>query len=54
MVKIKKATTLLTSKNITMEEVAFKSGFKSYSYFNRCFKKIHKQTPKEYMMSLEN
>jgi signal transduction histidine kinase/ligand-binding sensor domain-containing protein/DNA-binding response OmpR family regulator len=54
MVKIKKATTLLSSKNITMEEVAFKSGFKSYSYFNRCFKKIHKQTPKEYMMSLEN
>jgi len=52
MVKIKKATTLLKQNNSTMEQVAYDSGFKSYSYFNRCFKKIHNQTAKEYLKSL--
>ncbi len=53
MVKVKKATALLTSKNYTIDEVAFKSGFNSHSYFSKCFKKIHKQSPKEFLISLD-
>jgi YesN/AraC family two-component response regulator len=52
MVKIKKATALLSSKNYTIDEVAFKTGFNSHSYFTKCFKKIHGQSPKEFMKEL--
>jgi DNA-binding response OmpR family regulator len=52
MVKIKKATTLLTSKKYNIDEVAFKSGFNSHSYFNKCFKKIHNKSPKEFLKQL--
>lgn len=53
MVKIKKATALLTSKKYNIDEVAYKAGFNSHSYFSKCFKKIHHQTPKEYLKRLE-
>jgi YesN/AraC family two-component response regulator len=53
MVKIKKATALLASKKYNIDEVAYKAGFNSHSYFSKCFKKIHKQTPKEYLKRLE-
>lgn len=53
MVKIKKATTLLASKNYNVDEVAFKVGFNSHSYFSKCFKKIHGQTPKEFLKGLQ-
>lgn len=49
MVKIKKATALLATKSYNVDEVAFKVGFNSHSYFSKCFKKIHGQTPKEYI-----
>ncbi|MGQ1784580.1 two-component regulator propeller domain-containing protein [Saccharicrinis sp. GN24d3] len=49
MVKIKKATTMLSSGNYTIDEIAFKSGFNSHSYFTKCFKRIHNQSPKEYL-----
>lgn len=52
MVKIRKATTLLSSKKYNIDEVAFKAGFNSHSYFTKCFKKIHQQTPKEFLKSL--
>ena len=52
MVKIKKATTLLASKNYNVDEVAFKVGFNSHSYFSKCFKKIHGKTPKEFVKGL--
>jgi signal transduction histidine kinase/ligand-binding sensor domain-containing protein/DNA-binding response OmpR family regulator len=52
MVKIKKATALLTSKNYNIDEVAFKAGFNSHSYFTKCFKKIHGQSPKEFVKNL--
>jgi DNA-binding response OmpR family regulator/two-component sensor histidine kinase len=53
MVKINKAITLLTSKNYTIDEVAYNVGFNSHSYFTKCFKKIHGQSPKEFVKSLE-
>jgi len=52
MVKMKVATTLLSSKKYSIDEVAFKSGFSSHSYFTRCFKKIHNQSPKEFLKKL--
>ncbi|WP_321373335.1 two-component regulator propeller domain-containing protein [uncultured Draconibacterium sp.] len=52
MVKIKKATALLATKSYNVDEVAFKVGFNSHSYFSKCFKKIHGQTPKEYIKGL--
>jgi YesN/AraC family two-component response regulator len=52
MVKIKKATSLLASKKYNIDEVAFKSGFNSHSYFNKCFKKIHNKSPKEFLKQL--
>lgn len=52
MVKIKKATTLLSSAAYNIDEVAYKSGFNSHSYFNKCFKKIHNKSPKEFLKQL--
>lgn len=52
MVKIKKATILLASKNYTIDEVSYKSGFNSHSYFTKCFKKIHNVSPKDYVKNL--
>ncbi|WP_347840813.1 two-component regulator propeller domain-containing protein [uncultured Draconibacterium sp.] len=52
MVRIKKATALLASQNFNVDEVAFKVGFNSHSYFSKCFKKIHGKTPKEYLKGL--
>lgn len=52
MVKIRKATALLSSKKYNIDEVAFKAGFNSHSYFTKCFKKVHQQTPKEFLKSL--
>lgn len=52
IVKIKKATTLLSSKNYTIDEVSYMAGFNSPSYFTKCFKKIHGQSPKEYLKGL--
>lgn len=52
MVKIRKATMLLSAKKYNIDEVAFKAGFNSHSYFTKCFKKVHQQTPKEFLKSL--
>ena len=52
IVKIRKAISLLSTKNYNIDEVAFKVGFNSPSYFAKCFKKIHGQSPKEYMKSI--
>lgn len=53
MFKIRKATTLLASKKYNIDEVAFRAGFNSHSYFTKCFKRIHSLTPKEFLKSLE-
>ncbi len=53
MVKIQRATGLLTTGQYNIDEVAHKSGFNSHSYFNKCFKKIHNKTPREYLVNLE-
>lgn len=49
IVRIKKATALLETRNYIIDEVAFKAGFNSSSYFSKCFRKIHGVTPKEFL-----
>jgi AraC-like DNA-binding protein len=46
--RIKYAETLLISPEVTIIEVAMKSGFNSHSTFNRLFKKIKNCTPTEF------
>lgn len=53
IVKVKKAASLLVSDNLSISEVAYNSGFRSHSYFNKCFKKIHDKTPNEFRKSLQ-
>ncbi len=53
MVRIGKATSLLSSNDYNVDEVAYKVGFNSHSYFTKCFKKIHGKTPKEYLKGLK-
>jgi AraC-like DNA-binding protein len=46
--RVKYAETLLISPDISIIEVAMKSGFNSHSTFNRLFKKIKNCTPTEF------
>ncbi len=52
MIRIKKATELLSERKYTIDEVSYKTGFSSHSYFSKCFKKIHNITPKEFVQNL--
>lgn len=52
IVRMKKATNMLATKQFTIDEVAFKTGFNSHSYFTRCFKKFMNKTPKEFIKEL--
>lgn len=47
-IKIGKAKELLAHTNLSSQEVAYQTGFESPSYFNRAFKKITGQTPRDY------
>ena len=46
--KIEKAQLMLITEEETIKEVAYRLGFKDYSYFIRLFKKITGQTPLEF------
>ncbi len=48
LVRIKKAVELIEQQNCTFNEVAFRVGFSSQSYFTKCFKKVYDITPKDY------
>jgi signal transduction histidine kinase/ligand-binding sensor domain-containing protein/DNA-binding response OmpR family regulator len=51
-VRLKLAYSLLSNKNYNINEVAFKSGFSSTSYFITCFRKYYGKTPGEVVDSL--
>lgn len=53
LVRIKKAVELIKKENYLFNEVAFKVGFSSQSYFTKCFKKVYHVTPKEYFENLK-
>jgi len=50
-VRLKLAYGLLSNKNFNINEVAFKSGFSSTSYFITCFRKYYGKTPGEILES---
>ncbi len=47
--RIKKATGLLLSTNMTLTEIAYSCGFSSQSYFSYTFKRRMNMTPREYV-----
>lgn len=52
-VRVCKAEKLL-SKDISLLEIAYETGFSSLSYFNRVFKKYNYYTPSEYKKIMKN
>ncbi|CAN5750760.1 hypothetical protein BH09VER1_BH09VER1_12080 [soil metagenome] len=51
-VRVEKAKGLLTNPQLRVSEIAFQIGFQSLSQFNRTFKKIAGQSPKDYRRTL--
>lgn len=47
-IRLKEAANLLQSSEMTASEIAYKVGFSSPSYFNKCFHQVFKMTPGEY------
>ena len=47
-VRIHQACQLLQESEWSISQIAYQSGFQNLSYFNRAFKKIQGETPKEY------
>jgi len=47
-IRLNKAAQLLRNSDESIAEIAYKVGFKHYTYFARQFKKYFKQSPKEY------
>jgi AraC-like DNA-binding protein len=53
-VRITHATSLLLSKNWDILRICYESGFSNLSYFNRQFREITGQSPKEYRSLFQN
>ncbi|MFV0591656.1 MAG: helix-turn-helix domain-containing protein [Draconibacterium sp.] len=53
-VRLEEARKLLGNQNLTASEIAYKIGFSSPSYFNKCFLDQYEITPGEYKKQLEN
>lgn len=51
-VRVRRAEQLLRTKKFTVSEVAYETGFSNHSYFTKCFKKLHKMTPTEFIEQL--
>ncbi len=47
--RLEKAIELMKSKEFNIDEIAYRVGFNTHSYFTRCFKKQYGVSPKEYM-----
>lgn len=52
--KLSSAKILLENSDFSIEEIAFKTGFNTYSYFLKSFKKRYKITPHKFQISLKN
>lgn len=49
--RMEKATSLLLSTDLSVEEICYQVGYNNYSYFNRVFKKIYDITPFQYRIT---
>ena len=47
-IRIKRSAQLLSSKKLSISEVMYEVGFSNHSYFSKCFKKVYKESPKQY------
>ncbi|KAA0988796.1 AraC family transcriptional regulator [Dyadobacter aurulentus] len=52
-VRIGFACKLLHQSELSITQIALECGYSNISYFNRCFKRINKMSPKEFRDSLE-
>ncbi|NOR75172.1 MAG: helix-turn-helix domain-containing protein, partial [Draconibacterium sp.] len=48
-VRIRRAAQLLRTKKFAVSEVMYETGFSNHSYFSKCFRKLYKISPKEYI-----
>ncbi|QRR00684.1 helix-turn-helix domain-containing protein [Dyadobacter sandarakinus] len=51
-VRIAFACKLLQQSDLPVTQIALECGYTNISYFNRCFKKVHKMSPKAYRMMI--
>lgn len=52
-IRLKKSLQLLREGKLNVSQIALEVGFNSHSYFNKCFVKQYKVTPKDYAKSLQ-
>ncbi|MBL4561429.1 MAG: response regulator [Labilibaculum sp.] len=48
-VRVRRAEQLLRTKKFSVSEVMYETGFSNHSYFSKCFRKLYKIPPKEYI-----
>lgn len=48
-VRVRRAEQLLRTKKFSVSEVMYETGFSNHSYFSKCFRKLYKMSPKEYI-----
>ncbi|WP_413671048.1 response regulator [Mucilaginibacter sp. Mucisp86] len=53
-VRLKKAAHIMTNEDVTLNDVVYRIGLISNSYFSRAFKKEFGQSPSEFLKSLKN
>jgi signal transduction histidine kinase/CheY-like chemotaxis protein len=51
-IKLQQAEQLLKTKKFTVAEVMDQVGFSNHSYFSKCFRKLYRMSPREYMDKL--
>lgn len=49
--KLNHAAMLLSTTNLSLEEISFQVGYKNYSFFSRSFKQYYNKTPNNYRKS---
>jgi len=52
-IRIKRAAQLLKSRKLSIAEVMVEVGFSNHSYFSKCFRKVYKVSPGNYLETLE-
>ena len=47
--RLKRAASMLSQSHLPVEEVSYRTGFRSPAYFTKCFKKLFGKTPTEFL-----
>lgn len=51
-IRLKRAVQLLEARRMTITQVAYEVGFSDLTYFARCFRKLYKKSPSEYISTI--